>query len=623
MCKLRWVLSVVCLYCVGASAQGAPQVFVSTGSAGAIYSLNPVNGNLTQLVSTEGADYEGMVVAPDNAVADLPPADPAGTTHYLVYVCDPANSRIWRFDPAAPATLEKIYNGGALQNPQCGRITSTGDLVVSSTVAGSGLWVFSGITNIPLGSGVQTPTQLVGISGSGEGIAQKNIGDLLVVDRTNGNVLRTPLASPATTTFISGLSQPVGIARRGDGGVFVGNQGQHNVMQFDAQGANGTQCQTFGDADVPNFMQMALDNTLYVAVAGAQAGSVRSINANTCQAIQTYPVPNGAVGIALPPTMTAARTVTVSNGTVLLNFGFTAFELNQISGPCSGTVFAGLASPAAIYSLIGLSGTPADPAVNLGLDGFEVVFSTANLNGCNSASGANNFQVSDLVSPAVNNPEIVVCDDPNTNCQPSHTNLQQLGSWPIGGYLPADLTTGGAKSLRCNIFLVNARQMSTLPGQEVGTFCGFNPPVNNTFTGTLNSWNTALASIVKSGSTVAVKFNLALGTNPNACRRGPFINDAVALLSIALVEDASGNPVFVPIMPGAHGSAGPITPLFNVDGSRQYAFNWDTSSCVMPSGQVQTCPLGKYSLSVQFLTNNTTGGAQSIYGAQTTIVQLR
>jgi hypothetical protein len=607
MCKLRWALSVVCLYSVGAWAQGAPQVFVSTGSAGTIYSLNPANGSLTQLVYTQGADYEGMVVAPDNAVADLPPADPAGTTHYLVYVCDTANSRIWRFDPTAPATLERIY----------------GDLVVSSTVAGSGLWVFSGITNVALGSGVQTPTHLIGVSGSSEGIAQKNIGDLLVVDRANGSVLRTPLASPNTTSFITGLSQPFGIARRGDGAVFVGSQGQQNVTQFDAQGANPATCQTFSDNDVPNFMQMALDNTLYVAVAGRTGGSVRSINANTCQATHIYAVPNGAVGIALPPTMMATQNVTVSNGTVLLNFGFTAFELNQISGPCSGTVSAGLASPAAIYSLIGLSSTPADPAVNLGLDGFEVVFSTAGLNGCNSASGANSFQVSDLVSPAVNNPEIVVCDDPNTNCQPGNTNLQQLGAWPIGGYLPSDLTSGGSKSLRCNIFLVNARQMSTLPGQEIGTFCGFNPPVNNTFTGTLNSWNTALSSTFKSGSTVAVKFNLALGTSPNACRRGPFINDAEALLSIALIEDANGNPVFVPIMPGAHGSAGPITPLFNVDGSRQYAFNWDTSSCVMPSGQVQTCPLGKYSLSVEFLTNNTTGGAQSIYGVQTTIVKLR
>ena len=224
MCKLRWVLSVVCLYSVAALAQGAPQVFVSTGAAGTIYALNPVNGNVTPLVSTQGADYEGMVVAPDNAAADLPPGDPAGTTHYLVYVCDTANSRIWRFDPTAPATLEKIYNGGALQNPHCGRITSTGDLVVSSTVAGSGLWVFSGTTNLPLCSGYPVPKQLLSVKGSSDGLAPKTIGDLLVVDSTNNKVLRTPIASPNATPFItSGLSQPLGIARRGDGAVFIGN----------------------------------------------------------------------------------------------------------------------------------------------------------------------------------------------------------------------------------------------------------------------------------------------------------------------------------------------------------------------------------------------------------------
>jgi hypothetical protein len=103
--------------------------------------------------------------------------------------------------------------------------------------------------------------------------------------------------------------------------------------------------------------------------------------------------------------------------------------------------------------LIALTGTPAgalDPAVNLGLDGFEAVFSTLNMTGCTAADGAtNNFQVADLVSASVTDPAIVVCDDPNSNCQPALTNLAQIGVWPIGGYLPQDITTGGRKSLKC------------------------------------------------------------------------------------------------------------------------------------------------------------------------------
>ena len=48
-------------------------------------------------------------------------------------------------------------------------------------------------------------------------------GDLLVVDSTNNQVRRAPPAvSASTTAFItSGLSQPFGIARRGDGDIFV------------------------------------------------------------------------------------------------------------------------------------------------------------------------------------------------------------------------------------------------------------------------------------------------------------------------------------------------------------------------------------------------------------------
>ena len=618
---LRRILPLfVCFCCAGMWAQGAPQVFVSTGIAGNIYSLNPGTGALTTLITSPGADFEGMVVAPNNAGQTLVDS----TTHYLVYVCDTANNRVWRFDPTAASpqsTLEKIFdNGAGLTGPQCGRITSTGDLVVSSTVAGSGLWVFPGVTNVGLGSGLQAPTQLVGVTGSSEGVAQKNIGDLLVVDNTNNKVLRTPLSPAGTSVFIStGLSQPFGIARRGDGSIFVDNQGTKNIVQFNAQGGSPKTCQSFKN-NVPNFMQMALDNTLYVGLTDNTRGTVVSINASTCQQTQSYRIPYPAIGVALPPTMTASKNVSAANGTAGVNFGFAAFVMNQITGPCSGTLSVGLASPAALDALIALSGSPADPAVNLGLDGFEAVFSTANVTGC-TASGTNNFQLSNLVSPSINNPEIVVCDDPNTNCQPSLTSLVQLAAYPLGGYLPSDLTSGGSKSLRCNIFLANARPVNSAPGQELGTFCGFQSPVSNTFTGTLNSWNLGLASSFSDGKSIPAKFKLA--ASPGSCQNGPYITDAIALLSVAQLSDNKGNPVFVPIGLVSNGSSGLAQPLFKTDNNQQYLFNWDSSSCIMPSGVTQLCPKGTYSMSVLFLTNNTTGGTQSVYGAQTTLVTLK
>lgn len=627
MRKLRWVSVSVCLVaclCAGLWAQGAPQVFVTTGAAGPIYSINTSNGTVSPLITNPGADFEGMVVAPYN----VGQSNTDETTHYLVYVCDTANSRVWRFDPSTPASLEKIYdNNGALTKPQCGRVTSTGDLVVSSTVAGSGLWLFSGVTNLALGSGLQTPTPLVGVAGSSEGVAQKNTGDLLVVDNTNGKVLRTPLAPAATTTFISGLSQPYGIARRGDGVIFVDTQGNKpSLVQYSAQGATPTTCMTFKN-NTPNFMQMALDNTLYVAVAGNNAGTVRSINANTCQQNHLYAIPQPAIGIALSPAMTATQNVTASNGTAIVNFGFAAFELNQIVGACNGSISVGLASPAAINMLILNSGSPATPAVNLGLDGFEAMFTTANLNGCSagsSTSNVNNFQMSHLLSPGVVNPEIVVCTEPTvspTNCQPQNTSLAQIGGWPIGGYLPNDLSSGGSKSLKCRIFMANALPVSGAQGQEAGIFCGFQSPLSNTFTGTLNSWNLAQAANITDGKSVPVKIKLASATG--SCQNGSYITDATAILAVAQILDSKGNNVFVPIGLVSNGSSGLGQPLFKGDGNQQYLFNWDSSSCIMPSGVTQVCPKGTYSVTVLFLTNNTAGSAQSIYGAQTTLVNLK
>jgi len=162
MCRLHWLTPIFVFVCsIGLCAQGAPQVFVSTGTAGKIYSINTSTGVASLLVSTQGADYEGMVVAPDNA--------PATSHPFLVYACDSNNRRIVRFDPAAsaPITPEVVYSNGALQHPQCGRVTFTGDLVVSSKDSGSGWWMFPGITAVELGSaGSLTPTQLHGAGSS-------------------------------------------------------------------------------------------------------------------------------------------------------------------------------------------------------------------------------------------------------------------------------------------------------------------------------------------------------------------------------------------------------------------------------------------------------------------------
>lgn len=618
-CRLL-LAAFVCLASVQLWAAGSPTVYVST-TAGTIYAINTASGTATLLVSTPGADYEGMVVAPDDA---------SGTSHpFLVYACDTANNKIVRFDPAVatPITPEVIYSGGALQHPQCGRITSTGDLVVTSrdTGADAGLWVFPGVAGVELGSGSgQIPAQALAASGSsGAGLAQKNIGDILMVDNANNQVLRAPFPAYNTSNaFITGLSQPVGIARGSAGDLFIVNQGSRALTHFNAQGQNPTTCQTFKQKDVPFFAQMSLDNTLYIAISGNIGGSVRAVNANTCQAIQTFQVPSPAVGVALPPT-SVTQNVTASNGAALVNFGFTAFEINQISGPCGGTLTVSLASPLTVSGLIeNNSGLPAgsgNPAVNLGLDGFESVISTANLNGCTAADGKTlNFQVAADFAPNVINPQLLVCDDANVDCQPITVNLSPIGVWPIGGYLPQDAIVGADKSLRCNVFLMNSNPTNQA-GQEPGTFCGFQNPVANTFFN--GQQNPGAATSFSDGKSVPVKFKLAAGLN-NSCQSAPFITDAIALLSVAQIADSKGNPTFVPIGLISNGSSGLAQPVFKIDSNQQYLFNWDTGSCIMPSGVTQLCPKGRYSLTVVFDTFNTSG-SQSVYTVQTTEIVLK
>ena len=251
MRQLRWLL-LVCSLAAQAWAVGAPTVFVSTGTAGNIYGIT--NGVTTLLVSNPNADYEGMVVAPDNSNA--------ASSSYLVYACDSANNKIVRFDPndppfqngaEDPTKLEAIYAGpGSLQHPQCGRITSTGDLVVTSQDAnGGGVWVLSAIptiatpypysvTSIPLGSAansVAVNQAFTTPAAKDQGVAQKNTGDLLIVDNANGKVLHAPasLSSVDTAPLISGLSQPVGIARAAFGDIFVSQQGSKpNILHFNS-----------------------------------------------------------------------------------------------------------------------------------------------------------------------------------------------------------------------------------------------------------------------------------------------------------------------------------------------------------------------------------------------------
>ena len=59
MSRFLWLTPIFVFVCsLALCAQGAPQVFVSTGTAGKIYSINTSTGIATLIVSTQCADYE-------------------------------------------------------------------------------------------------------------------------------------------------------------------------------------------------------------------------------------------------------------------------------------------------------------------------------------------------------------------------------------------------------------------------------------------------------------------------------------------------------------------------------------------------------------------------------------
>src|SRR6185437_2495315 len=147
-------LAVVCLLTVGAWAQGAPYVVVST-TDGNILKINTPNGLSNAgaaqiLYSKPGAEYT-LVIGPDNSSNSA--------SAIMLYACDRIIGTIIRVDPSNPpgANVETVYAGAAAPQVRCGRITvsgpassgKNGDLVVSTD---SGLLVFPGITYRGLGT---------------------------------------------------------------------------------------------------------------------------------------------------------------------------------------------------------------------------------------------------------------------------------------------------------------------------------------------------------------------------------------------------------------------------------------------------------------------------------------
>lgn len=603
-----------------AQTTGAPHVYVSNPAAGQIVKV--VNGSSYQVVFEQRRiAVQDLVVGPDD----------------LLYACAPDSGLVFRFDPAvAPpggfpytsATVTTIYQrtAGGPRYPQCGWFSDKGDLFLTDRGSSTAVWEYSNLVPLSPDAGPATlitrvPASDVPAGFNGQGITQAAPGHLLFADANGGAIWSLPFdpifrfdspLSPGATIAYSGLTSPIGIARSGNGTLFV---------------ATGTEVRSFGAAPCstlafggqkPQFLQFTADDVLYVASTSKQAATLWRVDYSNdgCTvpaAIITFERPTwipGMSGVAVPRTARSATLDTPPPGVqtdYFFSFKDHAYEVN-VAG-CTPTIEASETRPECLARLISggfLTSDPNDPNGEITATGAPVTYAgdggVAQLYHVTKASGVCDPGIGHAISaytPLVKNPRIVrcvipegtdVCDadplDPNTYCE-----IITLDSFfPFNGVFPEDGRIEGSRSTSdfSEYFFadISLAQDSITFDNTPGCFCGWESPLPNVLM--LDPVDPFLGlPTFNSGSAVPLKFRVAALPDDgrtcediDVCSTSPYgyVAQARALLSIAQVFDGQGEPVFVPKMPVSTSSSVEGSIFGNPSSpNTPYHYNLDTS----------------------------------------------
>jgi hypothetical protein len=616
---LACVCSFLCFFLAAPVwAQGYPEanpVYVSGGPY--IYNVNgatlgtpiydatagPIYGMATKVNAYTGPYFSSLVIGPDNVDG---PADGNAAHLFLLYACDNNTNTILRFDPTIPPAEGQTNPDAEVLHlefaPTCGRFTSTGDLYVTS---GSSVYEIKGAASIPFNKGdwasagsavsqvLTASTPAEGKTPLLEGTTEKNVGDLLVVDQANNQVLRSPYANPFSTFDAgayasSGLSAPMGIARLSTGEVLVSNSTPTNaasgptipVADFASTGSpTGATCPaglTFPDGATNTslfFLAAGENDVVYAAASQPQFYAGDYLEDLDFQIEGGYP---GAVWMWSPPppntpanctlTLVASSQTqlsgvavapiagpTISN--VPLNatsasptpaiFDFNSSELQLIGGGgCTPMTTAYPLSLFNIGSMINLAqtnmngGLPngAKPIVNLGEGGYEVGY-TSNFatptEGCTPVLGNpatfGNIIFGHYDSSLVTNPVVIRCD--YSTDEP--------------------FIVGGETACWAEAFLGAYPISGPLPNDGGGGgrtlnnsiffLANANPPSNTSEQGQYCNLIPLNGTTFDLDDFMVVAFQIREGIGN--CKSGPFVGDATVNLSIA-----ETSPNFSPIL---------------------------------------------------------------------------
>jgi hypothetical protein len=635
------------IFCAQASANsvyvtGAPPSGTSCASGVTLCSIYVENtsGGFNLILTVPTANFESLAIGPDNAETD-----PAGNAAhpFLLYACDTAGKTIIRFDPTAATIATQSVTPTLTITPICGRSSATGDFYVTDKF-GPGVYLIAHnsvpLANVPYDGQTAigaSATQFDPVTGmKGRGITQKYIGDALAVDNANNQVVRSAYATPLFSTPLSpfittNLNGPIGIANAPSlRQEFVSNSNsvknlptQPAVTVFDSAGAlattpcpglnlpnNSKQLPDYlATAPTANSTNTVINDTIYLVTNSNNAGTLWTWNTaqGNCNLLSAATSKGPLSGVAVAPapiTLTLLLTGTAANpAPTPFFFNSNLFQLTagNCTNPSTATVTAFPLIPATVSQMITLANplNPQTPGVNLGDGGFVTAYLANNPN-CGSilADGGVRLDISNFIgSSQFTNPRALDCSNTEHATEPKLIGgstgcvvLNTVGVYPLGGPIPGDGTIGlgGGTGTLGNFFAV-VNENAGANTVEPGAFCGFQSPLLNP--GDPGYPKSFSASQV---TTVNVKFKLADLNNGGDCKNGPFITDAIALLSVAELT-----PAFkaINVLPTA--SSIDVTPLFN-KGNQQYSFTLNLPNVFAQGGA------GTYSLTVTFLSDNTT-----------------
>lgn len=507
------------------------------------------------LFTENGSALEDIVVAPDGKI----------------YICDArSNGRIFRVKQDG-SEKELVYasSGGDPKRPAGPSFSAQGDLYFSTrgTIGGpnvhSGVWRIPGIATIPLRDEddppFPAPEQVVDEmeTGStfGEGTTFDVNGDLLIVDRSGGRVLKKDLmANTPITVLITGLDTPIGVEVDPDGKIYVADAGTTNsIKRFNSNGTPDETLEppgtfvTFTPSESPHFMEFDLAGTLFVTTSEFFSGEFSKVwkvqpSGATTPVISLFDFDfNRAVGLALPATRASASVVFTGRQTRKVDLGYTSAQIT-VDARCELTITAEERLPEEVNAELQMHFPDAECRPPSPQGGFCIVWKAEGCSPENVRSAVDSYfgyYSRENFGTEAASPRLLKKD--GSGFMDITAGYVALAGTAIG-------PGRGGSSDGFGEFLA-----ADLPRTEEGNFCGFLPPLRP-----------SRPNEIKSGRTLPVKFRLS--RSPNCS--GDFISNAQALMSIVKTT-----PTFEWIVPKASGNSN-IGTLFRYDfEDNQYIYN--------------------------------------------------